>query len=127
MKKFELGKNTLNIELSGCVFNTDPALVEVSMGAAQKIIDNFNEKVNNGTADKTTIEEAISGLIEKVETALENGAIKKILSGNTVSLHDMCDIVIYIKACARDFERKKGEEYKQYSQNREQRRSGGKR
>lgn len=127
MKKFELGNNTLYIKFPGVEFKRDPALVEAEMGAAQKAIDDFNVKINSGTADKEAIEEIIATLIDRVETALEKGAVKKIIGDKkSVSLHDMCDIVIYIRMCASEFEQRKREEYKSYSLNRDSRRQGNK-
>lgn len=125
MKEFRFGNNMLTMNIDNTEFTCDPAAVEAAFSAARKTILNFNEKLNQGEANRDTIEETIGEILILIDEGLGAGASERIFaSRKTVSLHDCGDVVTYVLSCTAEFENRKQGEYNGYqAQNRPQKRN----
>lgn len=122
MKEFKIANNELNINIGTVKFKCDPIIAESHIGKAKKCIEQLNTAVSNGSATSDIIENAIKELCDNFEELAGKGSIRKILNKNIVSFHDMCDIFVYLRKAAEEFEQRKAEFYEYYDKNRAQRR-----
>ncbi len=124
MNAFVFGDNIIKIEIQNLAFENEAVMVETEICAAKRIINEFNNKMTAGEADKETIKDAMHEITGKIDSALGENAVKNILKGKEkVSLYDLMDIVIYVTECINEFEMEKRQFYNNYkAKNREQRR-----
>lgn len=113
MKEFRTFDNTIKVSLGPVTFEGDPAKFEMACGNASKIVDDLNNKINSGLATDEIIGEAIGEMAELFEGLFGKGSTKKVLNKNEVSFHDMCDIFVYCKKAAHEFEVRKAAFYNQ--------------
>ena len=111
MKEFKIANNQLYINIGGVKFECDPIIAESHIGKARKCIDKLNIAVSNGDATSEIIEDAIKELAENFEELAGKGSVRKVLNKRVVSFHDMCDIFVYLKKAAEDFEKGKAKFY----------------
>ena len=123
MKEFKRFDNTITVKIGEAEFVGDPVILEATNGMATKAVEGLNTKMNSGEATPEVIENTIKELIALVEKLFGEGSILKILGTNTVSFHDMCDIFVYLKKAAYEFEQRKAVFYQSYDLNREERRA----
>lgn len=114
MIKFEFSDNRLSIDIKNNTYICDPAAAEAEIGRAEKDIADFNKILSAGGAGEFEIKSAAESIAAHIENILGDGALGKIFENRSVSFHDVCDILIYIKGCTMDFERKKSRLYTQY-------------
>ncbi len=123
MKEFKRFDNTITVKMGDAEFKGDPVILEATNGFATKAVEELNNKLNTGEATPDVIENTIKDLVALAEKLFGEGSILKILGTNTISFHDMCDVFIYLKKAAYEFEQQKAVFYKSYDLNREQRRA----
>lgn len=123
MKEFKRFDNTITVKMGEVKFVGDPAVLESITGFATKAVDELNNKMNTGEATPDVIENTIKNLVELADRLFGKDSVSKILGTNTVSFHDMCDIFVYLKKAAFEFEQQKAEFYNSYDLNREERRA----
>lgn len=125
VKKFEFGKNLLELDMNGTMFKidtTDPTLIEnvekygKKMQEYAKIAEKRAEEVGNAKA----MEEMIQVCIEAIDIMLGEGATNKIFKDRKVNFFDCIDIVNFVTS---EIQKKRNDKMQQYSPNRAQRRA----
>lgn len=125
VKKFEFGKNLLELDMNGTMFKidtTDPTLIENAekygkkMQEYAKIAEKRAEEVGNAKA----MEEMIQVCIEAIDIMLGEGATNKIFKDRKVNFFDCIDIINFVTS---EIQKKRNDKMQQYSPNRAQRRA----
>lgn len=98
MAKFELGKNTIKLEINGQNFVvnlTNEILTNCDnvRDEAAKILDSFEEK-NNA---KEVLVSACNTLTKGIEDILGVGSVSKIFGKNAITLFDLTDILVFVR------------------------------
>ncbi len=118
MREFKFENNTLHISFGEATFNVDPAVCQIAVSDAQKVLNEFNEKLTQGLASVNDVGDTLASMVEHIEKVIGKGKTVKIADGwgkKALTLHDVCDIMIYMRACALEFEKNKDKSYKDYS------------
>lgn len=125
VKKFEFGKNLLELDMNGTMFKidtTDPTLIENAekygkkMQEYAKIAEKRAEEVGNAKA----MGEMIQVCIEAIDIMLGEGATNKIFKDRKVNFFDCIDIINFVTS---EIQKKRNDKMQQYSPNRAQRRA----
>lgn len=125
VKKFEFGKNLLELDINGVKFEidtTDPKLIgnaEKYGIEMQEYADKSEERAKKAGNAKT-MEEMIQICVDSIDMMLGEGATKKIFKDRKVNFFDCIDIINFVTA---EIGKARENKLQQYSPNRAQRRA----
>lgn len=124
VKKFEFGKNLLELDIAGEIFQidtTDPRLIENAEEYGKQMQEYANkaeeraEEVGNAKA----MEEMIQICVDSIDIMLGEGATKKIFKDRKINFFDCIDIINFVTA---EIQQVRNNKLQQYSPNRAERR-----
>ena len=124
VKKFEFGKNLLELDIAGEVFQidtTDPKLIENAeeYGKEMQEYANKAEERAKEIGNAKAMEEMIQICVDSIDIMLGEGAAKKIFKDRKINFFDCIDIINFVTA---EIQQVRNNKLQQYSPNRAERR-----
>ena len=125
VKKFEFGKNLLELDIAGEIFQidtTDPRLIENAEEYGkkmQKYANRAEERAKEAGSGKA-MEEMIQICVDFIDIILGEGATKKIFKDRKINFLDCIDIINFVTA---EIQQVRNNKLQQYSPNRAERRA----
>jgi hypothetical protein len=125
VKKFEFGKNLLELDIAGEIFKIDttsPELIE----SAEECGKNMQEYANKAEerakeiGNAKAMEEMIQICVNSIDIILGEGATKKIFKDRKINFFDCIDIINFVTA---EIQQARNSKLQQYSPNRAERRA----
>lgn len=125
VKKFEFGKNLLELDIAGEVFQidtTDPKLIENAeeYGKEMQEYANKAEERAKEIGNAKAMEEMIQICVDSIDIMLGEGATKKIFKDRKINFFDCIDIINFVTA---EIQQARNSKLQQYSPNRAERRA----
>ena len=125
VKKFEFGKNLLELDIAGEVFQidiTDPKLIENAeeYGKQMQEYANKAEERAKEVGNAKAMEEMIQICVDSIDIMLGEGATKKIFKDRKINFFDCIDIINFVTA---EIQQVRNNKLQQYSPNRAERRA----
>ena len=125
VKKFEFGKNLLELDIAGEVFKidtTDPKLIENAeeYGKEMQEYANKAEERAKEIGNAKAMEEMIQICVDSIDIMLGEGATEKIFKDRKINFFDCIDIINFVTA---EIQQARNNKLQQYSPNRAERRA----
>ena len=125
VKKFEFGKNLLELDIAGEIFQidtTDPKLIENAeeYGKEMQEYANKAEERAKEVGNAKAMEEMIQICVDSIDIMLGEGATKKIFKDRKINFFDCIDIINFVTA---EIQQARNNKLQQYSPNRAERRA----
>ena len=125
VKKFEFGKNLLELDIAGEMFKidtTDPKLIENAEEYGKKMQEYANkaEERAKEIGNAKAMEEMIQICVDSIDIMLGEGATKKIFKDRKINFFDCIDIINFVTA---EIQQVRNNKLQQYSPNRAERRA----
>lgn len=124
VKKFEFGKNLLELDIAGEMFKidtTDPKLIENAeeYGKQMQEYANKAEERAKEVGNAKAMEEMIQICVDSIDIMLGEGATKKIFKDRKINFFDCIDIINFVTV---EIQQVRNNKLQQYSPNRAERR-----